>query len=126
MAESDGSGAFLDALRALWDAVGEVAEELVVAAVIAGAGAVGIAIGAPGGPVGMIIGAVVGAAISLIVHYLFTSLEDDVFEPATVTLFLPDVRTLFAGGQRRSGKLSESLTHPSAIYTLKYEWELVQ
>lgn len=126
MTESDGSGAFLDALRALWDAVGEVVEELVVAAVIVGAGVIGIGVGSPGGPVGMIIGAVVGAAIGLIVHYLFTSLEDDVFEPTTVTLLLPDVRTLFAGGQRRSGKRSENLTHPSASYTLKYEWELVQ
>jgi hypothetical protein len=126
MAEWDGSGAFLDALRALWDAVGEVVEELVVAAVIAGAGAIGIGVGASGGPVGMIIGAVVGAAIGLVVHYLFASLEDDVFEPTTVTLSLPDVQTRFAGGQRRSGKRSEMLTHPSASYTLTYEWELVQ
>ena len=126
MAESDASGAFLDALRALWDAVGEVVEELVVAAVIAGAGAAGIAVGSAGGPVGMIIGAVVGVAIGLIIHYLFESLEDDVFEPATVTLLLPDARTLFSGGQRKSGKRSENLTHPSASYILKYEWELVQ
>lgn len=126
MVESDGSGAFLDALRALWDAVGEVVEELVVAAVIAAGAGIGIAVGSPGGPVGMIIGAVVGAAIGLIVDFLFASLEDDVFEPTTVTLLLPDVRTLFAGGQRRSGKRSENLTHPSASYRLKYEWELVQ
>jgi hypothetical protein len=117
MAESDGSGAFLDALRALWAAVGEVVEELVVAAVIAGAGAIGVGVGSAGGPVGMIIGAVVGAAVGLIVHY--------VFEPATVTLYLPDVQTRFPGGQRRSGKRSEMLTHPSASYSLKYEWELV-
>jgi hypothetical protein len=125
LAESDGSGAFLDALRALWEAVGEVVEELVVTAVIAGAGAIGIAVGAPGGPVGMVIGAVVGAAVGLVLHYLFDSLEDDVFEPVTVTLLMPDERTLFTGGQRRSGMRSENLTHPSASYTLKYEWELV-
>jgi hypothetical protein len=125
MAESDASGAFLDALRALWDAVDEVVEELVVAAVIAGVGT-SIAVGSAGGPVGLIIGAVVGAAIGLIAHFLFASLEDDVFEPTTVTLSLPDVRTLFAGGQRKSGKRKENLTHPSASYTLKYEWELVQ
>ncbi len=126
MAESDGSGAFMDALRALWEAVGEVVEELVVAAVVAGAGLVGIAVGAPGGPVGMIIGAVVGAAVGLIAHYLFTSLEDDVFEPTTVSLLLPDAHTLFSSNQRKSGKRTENLTHPSASYTLKYEWELVQ
>lgn len=126
MAESDGSGAFLDALRALWDAVGEVVEELVVSAIIAGASSIGIAVGSAGGPVGMIIGAVVGAAIGLIIHFLFESLEDDVFEPATVTLLLPDTKTLFSGGQSKSGKRSENLTHPSASYILKYEWELVQ
>ncbi len=124
MAESDGSGAFLEALRALWAAVGEVVEDLVVAAVIAGAGAIGIAVGSAGGPVGMIIGAVVGAAIGLIVNFLFASLEDDVFEPTTVTLLLPQANTLFAGNQSKSGKRSEQLTHPSAQYTLKYEWEL--
>jgi uncharacterized membrane protein YhiD involved in acid resistance len=108
----------------LWAAVGDIVEDLVVAAVIAGAGAIGIAVGAAGGPVGMIIGAVVGAAIGLIVNFLFASLEDDVFEPTTVTLLLPQPNTLFAGGQRKSGKRSEQLTHPSAQYTLKYEWEL--
>ena len=126
MAESDGSGAFMDALRALWAAVGEVVEELVVAAVVAGAGLIGITVGAAGGPVGMIIGAVVGAAVGLIAHYLFASLEDDVFEVTTVTLLLPDARTGFNGNQRRSGKRTENITHPSASYTLKYEWELVQ
>jgi hypothetical protein len=125
MAESDGSGAFLDALRKLWAAVGEVVEDLVVAAVIAGAGAIGIAVGAAGGPVGMIIGAVVGAAIGLIVNFLFNSLEDDVFEPTTVTLLLPEITTLFPGAKRKSGKVVEQLTHPDAQYTLKYEWELV-
>jgi len=125
MAESDGSGAFMEALRALWAAVGEVVEELVVAAVVAGAGAIGIAVGSPGGPVGMIIGAVVGVAVGLIAHFLFASLEDDVFEPATVTLLLPNAQSVFPSGQRRSGKRSENLTHPSASYLLKYEWELV-
>lgn len=125
MAESDASGAFGDALRALWAAVHDVVEELVVSAVVAGAGLVGITVGAPGGPVGMVIGAVVGVAVGLIASYLFASLEDDVFEPTTVTLLLPDARATFSSGQRKSGKRTENLTHTSASYSLKYEWELV-
>lgn len=126
MAESDGSGAFLDALQALWSVVSEVVEDLVVAAVIAAGAAVGITVGAPGTPVGMIIGAVVGAAIGLVIHYLSSSLEDDIFDEATVRFELPTAQTLFPGGQRRSGIRSESLNHPSGRYILKYEWELVQ
>ena len=126
MAESDGSGAFLDALQVLWSVVSEVVEELVVAAVIAAGAGAGIAVGTVGSPVGMIIGAVVGAAIGLVIHYLFESLEDDVFDATTVILLLDTAQTLFPGGQRRSGIRSESLNHPSGRYTLKYEWELVQ
>lgn len=126
MAESDGSGAFLDALQALWSVVSEVVEELVVSAVVAAGALVGIAVGSAGSPVGMIVGAVVGAAIGLVMHYLFASLEDDVFDATTVTLLLPTVQTPFPGGQRKSGIRSESLNHPSGRYTLKYEWELVQ
>ena len=126
MAESDGSGAFLEALQALWSVVAEVVEDLVVMAVIAAAAGVGAAVGAPGSPVGMIIGAVVGAAIGLVIHYLSSSLEDDIFDAAPVTFVLDTAQTLFPRGQRKSGIRSESLNHPSGRYTLKYEWELVQ
>ncbi|AZQ11726.1 hypothetical protein [Shewanella khirikhana] len=124
MAESDGSGAFLEALRALWDAVHEVVEALVVAAAMAAGGAAGISMGSAGGPVGVLVGAVVGVALGLIAYYLFESLEDDIFEPTTVNLLLPDVNTKFSQGYT-SDIRSENLTHPSASYILKYQWELV-
>lgn len=133
LAEKDASGGFLDALRDLWEEIGDdvtkIVTDLVIAGVLTAAGVgAGAAAGAAAGSVwpvvGTIIGAVVGAVIALLVSWLLDSLDDDVLSSNDMAIATLSSPTDGFNGSKRSTPFDMDFVKDSARYRMTCYWEI--
>lgn len=133
LAEKDASGGFLDALRDLWEEIGDdvtrIVTDLVIAGVLTAAGVgAGAAAGAAAGSVwpvvGTIIGAVVGAVIALLVSWLLDSLDDDVLSSNDMAIANLAGPTDGFNGSKRSPSFDMDFVKDSARYRMTCYWEI--
>ena len=130
LAEKD-NGGLSSFINELWEAIrDEVA--LILTAVGAAAGAAaGTAIGgtvgtAIGGPLGTLIGAAAGAIIGALVGWLISALKDDIFEPQSAAIRLPEHDSTFAGGSLTSQTMTLNYRGHGGHYRAYYSWQITR
>ncbi|MET7488524.1 hypothetical protein [Streptomyces sp. NPDC005538] len=87
------------------------------------AAAVGVAIGASGGVLGILIGMAVGAAVGWAFDQLKGVVEDDVFEPVTLSTIIPSLTSRWDGKPESAAKSVEYRGF-GGDYRVTYSWRM--